>query len=50
MSRSRKDTCKWYREKPIPGWNGKTAHALVLEGKGADVVSYLMSVRAGVYA
>jgi hypothetical protein len=39
----------WFKHQPIPGWAGKTAYDLVREGKANGVLSYLESVRAGVY-
>jgi hypothetical protein len=40
----------WFKHQPLPGWGGKTALDLVREGKGAKVLDYLESVRAGVYS
>lgn len=40
----------WFKHQPLPGWGGKTALDLVREGKGATVLDYLESVRAGVYS
>jgi hypothetical protein len=40
----------WFKHQPIPGWAGKTAYDLVLDGKADKVLAYLEAVRAGVYA
>lgn len=40
----------WFKHQPIPGWAGKTAYDLVVEGKASDILEYLEAVRAGVYA
>lgn len=40
----------WFKHQPIPGWAGKTAFDLVLEGKSTNVLEYLEAVRSGVYA
>lgn len=40
----------WFKHQPLPGWGGKTALDLVRDGKGAKVLDYLESVRAGVYS
>ncbi|MTI17946.1 DUF2384 domain-containing protein [Rhodobacteraceae bacterium RKSG542] len=40
----------WFKHQPIPGWAGKTAFDLTLEGKADKVLAYLEAVRAGVYS
>jgi hypothetical protein len=40
----------WFKQQPIPGWAGKTAHDLVREDKADKVLSYLEAARSGVYA
>lgn len=40
----------WFKHQPIPGWAGKTAFDLVVEGKSGKVLEYLEAVRSGVYA
>jgi hypothetical protein len=40
----------WFKHQPLPGWAGKTAYDLVGNGKADEVLAYLESVRAGVYA
>lgn len=40
----------WFREKPIPGWAGKTASDLFAENKADKIIDYLQSVRLGSYS
>lgn len=47
---SKAEACEWYAHSPIPGFNGKTADQLVIDGLGAAVVSFIEGVDAGIYA
>jgi hypothetical protein len=40
----------WYRAQPIPAFGGRTAEALVKEGKAAAVRDYLDHVAVGGFA
>jgi len=50
MAGSEGQAAIWFKHQPLPGWAGKTAYDLVAEGKSGEVLKYLESVRAGVYA
>ena len=40
----------WYRAEPIPAFGGRTAEALVRDGKGAAVHEYLDALAIGGFA
>ncbi|MAM00282.1 MAG: hypothetical protein CL583_17725 [Alteromonadaceae bacterium] len=40
----------WYRSKPLPGFDGRTAMQLVKSGKAQQVIYYIDAVDTGVYA
>ena len=40
----------WYRSEPLPGFSGLTAMQLVRDGRSGDVLDYIDSIDAGVYA
>ena len=40
----------WYRSEPLPGFSGQTAMQLVRSGRADDVLDYVDSIDAGVYA
>ena len=40
----------WYRAEPIPAFGGRTAEALVKDGKAAEVRDYLDAVAQGGFA
>lgn len=40
----------WYRAEPIPAFGGRTAEALVNEGKAADVRDFLDHIAVGGFA
>tara|TARA_R110002012_G_scaffold208038_1_gene378043 strand:+ start:1472 stop:1738 length:267 start_codon:yes stop_codon:yes gene_type:complete len=40
----------WYKSKPLPGFDGKTAMQLVEAGKAQQVIDYIDGIDAGVYA
>ena len=40
----------WYRAEPLPSFGGRTAEALVKEGKAAAVRDYLDRVATGGFA
>jgi hypothetical protein len=50
LSGSKDAALFWVVSQQIPGWGGKTAIRLILEGKSDAVLAYLASVRAGVYS
>ena len=37
----------WYRNEPLAPFDGRTAESLVAEGRAADVLNLLESIRAG---
>ena len=45
-----KQAMAWYRAEPIPAFGGRTAEALVKEGKAAAVRDYLDHVATGGFA
>ncbi|MFI0845663.1 antitoxin Xre/MbcA/ParS toxin-binding domain-containing protein [Mesorhizobium sp. IMUNJ 23232] len=50
MAGSEEAAALWFRNQPIPGWNGKTARDLVRQGKLETVLAYLLAVRNGIFA
>ena len=40
----------WYRSEPLPGFSGLTAMQLVHHGRANDVLDYIDSIDASVYA
>ena len=40
----------WYRAEPIPAFGGRTAEALVDQGRASEVRSYLDQVALGGFA
>lgn len=40
----------WIRVHPLPGFSGRTAIALIQEGRAGDVLEYIDAVDAGVFA
>ena len=40
----------WYRAQPIPAFGGRTAEALVKDGKAGDLRDYLDHLAMGVFA
>jgi hypothetical protein len=40
----------WYRSRPLPGFGGATAAALVREGRAQEVIEYLEGVDAGIFS
>nr|WP_297264793.1 antitoxin Xre/MbcA/ParS toxin-binding domain-containing protein [Mesorhizobium sp.] len=49
MTDSRSLAREWFEKTAIPGWAGKTAQDLVLDGKADRVLEYLEASRSGVY-
>ena len=49
MTGDQQSAAVWFKQQPIPGWAGKTAHDLVREDKADKVLAYLKAVRSGVY-
>lgn len=44
---SASQAASWFRNHPIPDFNGKTAEALVSEGRTEDVLRYIDMLSAG---
>ena len=40
----------WYRSEPLQGFSGLTAMQLVRDGRANDILDYIDSIDAGVYA
>jgi hypothetical protein len=47
---SKEQAMAWYRAQPIPAFGGRTAEALVKEGKASAVRDYLDHVAVGGFA
>lgn len=40
----------WFDTEPLPGFSGLTTRELVEQGRGAEVISYVGAVDAGIHA
>jgi hypothetical protein len=40
----------WYRSEPLPGFSGRTAMQLLLEGRANEVLEYFDAVDTGIHA
>ena len=41
---------RWFREQPLPGFDGATAETLVADGQGGAVLEHLAALGSGGYA